>query len=90
MSDTNSTPLDPDTGLPIEEESPVGGGGESVSPPEDPTPPDTAIGDAAGEGSEDTLLSPDLAGDSLIEGGDELGGAGTVLENDELDGDVER
>lgn len=109
MTDTN-TPIDPDTGQPVEEQTPVGGGAESTPPPttpvpplppEDPTPPDAPIGDAAGEGAtdspgaggeaaQDSLISPDLAGDSLIEGGDEMGGAETVLENDELDGSVER
>lgn len=61
MSDTRN-PIDPDTGLPVEEQTPDG------------------------EVGEDTLLSPDLASDTLLVGGEELGGADTVLENDELDG----
>ena len=42
----------------------------------DPTPPDVPVGEAASEPDEDqdSLLSPDLSGDSLIEGGEELGG----------------
>ena len=58
----------------------------------DPTPPDVPVGEAASEPDEeqDSLISPDLAGDSLIEGGQELGGADTVNANDELEGDVER
>jgi hypothetical protein len=93
MSDTN-TPIDPDTGLPLEDERPtVGGGGEtveppSIHPPEDPTPPDAPVGEPA-EG-QDSLMSPDLAGDTMFAGGDELGGADTVLENDELEDGVER
>ena len=108
MSDT-TTPIDPDTGQPVEEQTPVGGGAESTPPPtapmpplppEDPTPPDAPIGDAAGassagtgsagaggEAAQHSLISPDLAGDSLIGGGEEMSPAATVLEND--DGSVE-
>jgi hypothetical protein len=103
MSDT-TTPIDPDTGQPVEEQTPVGGGAESTPPPtapmpplppEDPTPPDAPIGGAAGadsagaggEAAQHSLISPDLAGDSLIGGGEEMSPAATVLEND--DGSVE-
>lgn len=58
---------------------------------EDWTPPDVPVGEAASVPDQDTLISPDLAGDTLIEGGEELGGADTVNANDELDqSDVER
>lgn len=72
MTTSEPAPIDPDTGLPAEEQTPAGGGAESVAPPrdpsaDDPTPPDAPVGDAAGEGDEDTLMSPDLAGD--LDGG---------------------
>ena len=97
MSDTISS-ADPD---PIRHSAPSPGG-EVPTPeaPEDPTPPDAPVGDAAGEAaadasgtSDETLPQgyvPEVDG-GVIQTDAALGGPDTVIANDALDGgEIER